>query len=287
MRFTLSVTTGGIIELNFIRHSTGSASTPDFIPHLPSPAVGLVMQTTRLRQPVALFTPPPSQQASRISAPSIPPRRSFMAASKNDARSHQHAPQHPFSKYSSFTESSGLSGISNGSDIASASGCSNLSDSLDYLSIGGARPQTGFPGGLPSRETKTSVFSGLRALRRTMSPFPHQALQGLSPTPGKGLYSFPRRGKQHLSRVLPCLLRRKRPLRILPPWSRLGNWRLRTTNSQLPRQECPICTEQQSILYFPQRPITAACTHEASICLGCISQTITAQMETLMWDQLA
>ncbi len=252
-----------------------------------SSALGLAMQTTRMRQPVALSTPPHSRQASHTSAPSIPPRRSSMAAVKNDTRSYQHVSQRPSSEFTSFTKSSGLSGISEDSGIASASGISNLSDSLDYLSIGSVMSQMRSPGAPPSGKTKPSIISGLRTLRRTLSPFPHQALQGLSPSPNKGLYSFPRRGKQRLSRVLPRLLRRKRPLQILPPWSRLGKWRLRTTNSRLPRQECPICTEQHSILHFPQRPIRATCTHEASICLACISQAITAQMEMLMWDQLA
>ncbi len=244
------------------------------------------MQTTWTRQPVALSTPPHSRQASHTSAPSIPPRRPSMAAVKNDTRSYQHVSQRP-SEFTSFTKFSGLSATLEHSGVASASGISNLSDSLDYLSIGSFMSQMRSPGSPPSRKTKPSIVSGLRTLRRTLSPFPHQALQGLSPAPNKGLYSFPRRGKQRLSRVLPRLLRRKRPLRISPPWSRLGKWRLRTTNSRLPRQECRICTEQQSILRFPQRTITAACTHEASICLACISQSITAQMETLMWDQLA
>jgi len=255
--------------------------------YTPSPALGLAMQTTRPRQPVALSTPPPGRQASRISAPSIPPRRSSMAAFKNDTRSHQHASQCLSSEYSTLTDFSGHSGSSEYPDVADASGRSNLSDSLSYLSIGSVRSRTRSLGGPPFKESKTSIIGGLRALHRTLSPFLHQALQGLSPASGKGLYSFPRRGKQRLSRVLPRLLRRKRPLRVLPPWSRLGKWRLTTTSSRLPRQKCLICTEQQSILHFPQRPITATCTHEASICLGCISQSITAQMETLMWDQLA
>ncbi len=243
------------------------------------------MQTTRPQQPVALLGPPPIRQASRMSAPSIPPHWSSMAAFKDDTRSHQHVSQRP-PEYFSFTEASRLSGISDGSDVASASGSSDLSDSLGYLCIGSVMSQIDSPGG-PPRETKTSIIGGLRALRRTLPPSPHQALQSLSPTPGKGLYSFPRRGKQSLSRVLPRLLGRKRPLRILAPRLRLEKWRLRTTNPRPPKQECPICTEQQSIMKFPQRPITATCTHEASICLACISQSITAQMETLMRDQLA
>lgn len=245
------------------------------------------MHTSRPRQPVERFTPPSGRQASRISAPSIPPRQSSMSAFKEDIRSHQHVFQTSSSKYSSFTESSGLSGISEVSEVAGASRISNYSDSLKYLSIGSVRSQTGSPGVRPSRETKTSVISSSKALRQTLSPFPHQALQGLSPAPGKGLFSFPGRGKQRLSRCFPRLFRRKQPLRVLPPWSRLGKWRQTITNTRLPKQECPICTEQQSILHFPQRPITAACAHEASICLGCISQSIIAQMETLMWDQLA
>lgn len=155
--------------------------------------------------------------------------------SRNDTRSYQHVSQRPSSEFTSFTKSSGLSGISEDSGIASASGISNLSDSLDYLSIGSVMSQMRSPGGPPSGKTKPSIVSGLRTLRRTLSPFPHQALQGLSPAPGKGLYSSPRRGKQRLSRCLPRFLRRKRPLRILPPWSRLGKWRLRTINPQLPR----------------------------------------------------
>lgn len=245
------------------------------------------MHTSRSRQPMAGHTPLPGRQASRISARSIPPRRSSMAAFKADIRSHQRAIQNSSSKYSSFTESSRLSGIPEDSEVAGASRISNFSDSFECLSIRSVRSQAGSPGGPPSRETKTSVISGSEALRRTLSPFPHQALQGLSPAPGKGLFSFPRRGKQRLGRCIPRLLRRKRPLRILSPWSRLGKWRQTITNTRLPKQECPICTERQSILHFPQRPITEACAHEASICLGCISRSIIAQMETMMWDQLA
>jgi len=244
------------------------------------------MEITRPRQAVALYTPHHSRQVPRTSAPSIPPRRSSMAALKNDTRSHQHVSQRPSSKDSSVTELTGRSGSLYYSNVASASGSSNLSDPLVYSSTGSVRSQMGSPGG-PPRETKTSTLGGLRALRRTLSPFPHQAFRGLSPAPSKGLYSSPRRGKRCLSRCLPRLLRRKRPLRILPPWSRLGEWRLRTAHSRLPRQECPICTEQQCILHFPQRAITATCTHEAIICLGCISQSITAQLETMVWDQLA
>jgi len=250
-------------------------------------ALGMAMQTTRPRQPVVFFTPPRSRQAFRMSAPSVPPRRSSMAALKNDNRSQQHESQPPSSRYSSFTKSSGLPAISDSSNIASASRSSNLTNSLDSLSIESARSRTRSPIGPSSREPKTSMIGGLKALRRTLSPNLHPTLQSLSPTAGKGFYSFPRRSKQRLSGVLPRLLRRKRPLRILPPWSKLRQWRLRTKNLKFPKQECPICTEQQSILHYPQRPITAACAHEANICLGCVSQSITAQMETLMWDQLA
>lgn len=53
------------------------------------------------------------------------------------------------------------------------------------------------------------------------------------------------------------------------------------------RQECPICNEQRRLALYPERRITQACEHEPEICLSCIKQSISAQMTSVTWDQLA
>jgi hypothetical protein len=50
--------------------------------------------------------------------------------------------------------------------------------------------------------------------------------------------------------------------------------------------ECVICLESLDPTYFPKRKITLYCAHEPNVCLQCLSQSISTQLTSKVWDQI-
>ncbi|KAI9737847.1 MAG: hypothetical protein M1834_009216 [Cirrosporium novae-zelandiae] len=50
--------------------------------------------------------------------------------------------------------------------------------------------------------------------------------------------------------------------------------------------ECTVCYEPLIVDSTPLRRITEGCTHEPDVCLDCLAQSITAQAEQNVWDQI-
>jgi hypothetical protein len=52
-------------------------------------------------------------------------------------------------------------------------------------------------------------------------------------------------------------------------------------------KDCMVCVETRSIGRFPQRAVTAQCTHEVNTCRHCLRGWIRSEFKSKMWNQLA
>lgn len=51
--------------------------------------------------------------------------------------------------------------------------------------------------------------------------------------------------------------------------------------------ECSICMEKCSEDQIPSRRVTAGCNHDRDVCIACVRQSISAQFQVKMWNQLS
>ena len=56
--------------------------------------------------------------------------------------------------------------------------------------------------------------------------------------------------------------------------------------SSAARLDCVVCLEGLGPHNAPQRKITSACDHEPNVCLSCLTQSISAQFTSKLWDQI-
>ena len=52
------------------------------------------------------------------------------------------------------------------------------------------------------------------------------------------------------------------------------------------RSNCVVCFETLTSATIPPRKITAACSHESDVCLGCLAKAITSQFEGRIWKHI-
>jgi hypothetical protein len=52
-------------------------------------------------------------------------------------------------------------------------------------------------------------------------------------------------------------------------------------------KDCMVCVETRSVRHFPQRAITAQCTHEVNTCRHCLRGWIRSEFKSKVWNQLA
>lgn len=50
--------------------------------------------------------------------------------------------------------------------------------------------------------------------------------------------------------------------------------------------DCTLCLEMVDAGGFPTRRITPSCTHDANVCLTCLSQSLSIQSTTKLWDHI-
>ena len=62
----------------------------------------------------------------------------------------------------------------------------------------------------------------------------------------------------------------------------------RASRGSQPRsgKTCIVCWDDLGSEIISQGPITSKCTHERNVCNACISQTISSQLDSKMWDQI-
>lgn len=53
------------------------------------------------------------------------------------------------------------------------------------------------------------------------------------------------------------------------------------------KRDCSVCMESLAGYQFPQKKLAITCVHEPSICLACLQESLSEQIEDKPWDQIA